>query len=117
MLTLTRRRYPERQDCWNIYFGDVHVGTIAKCVGNPAASERWQWMCGFYPGSKPGEQTNGTANTFDQARADFEVAWRTFSAKRTEADYQAWRDHRDWTARKYAMWKRGYRFPSQQASA
>ena len=26
-------------------------------------------------------------------------AARIFSAKRTEADYQAWRDHRDWTAR------------------
>ena len=62
MPKLTRRRYPERQDCWNIYFGDVHVGTIAKCVGNPGAAERWQWMCGFYPGSKPGEQTNGTAD-------------------------------------------------------
>jgi len=73
--------------------------------------------CAAYPGSKPGEQTNGTADAFDQARADFEVAWRKFSAKRTEADYQAWRDHRDWTARKYAMWERGDRFPSQQASA
>jgi hypothetical protein len=117
MPKLTRRRYPERQDCWNIYFGDVHVGTIAKCVGNPGAAERWQWMCGFYPGSKPGEQTNGTADTFDQARADFEVAWQKFSAKRTEADYQAWRDQHYWTARKYAMWDRGERFPSQQADA
>ena len=106
---------PERQDCWHIYFGDVHVGTIARCVGNPGAQENWQWQCGFYPGSKPGEQRSGTALTFDQARADFEVAWRKFSAKRTEADYQAWRDQRDWTARKYAMWERGERFPSQQA--
>jgi hypothetical protein len=29
-----------------------------------------------------------------------------FSAlpKRTEADFQAWRAQRDWTARKYALW-------------
>jgi len=22
MLALTRRRYPERQDCWHVYYGD-----------------------------------------------------------------------------------------------
>jgi hypothetical protein len=117
MPALTRRRYPERQDCWHIYFGDVHVGTIARHVGQPHDQDPWQWLCGFYPDSNPGEQTGGTALTFDQARADFEVAWREFSSKRTEADYQAWRDQRDWTQRKCAMWERGERFPSQQARA
>jgi hypothetical protein len=29
MPALTRRRYPERQDCWHVYYGDVHAGTIA----------------------------------------------------------------------------------------
>jgi hypothetical protein len=38
-----------------------------------------------------------------------------FLSKRTEADFQAWRDQRDWTAQKYAMWKAGERFPSQKA--
>ena len=69
---LTRRKDPFRTDCWQIYFGDVRVGTIAKSVGNPNAVPQWQWHCGFYPGSNPGE----TAPTFDQARADFEVAWQ-----------------------------------------
>ena len=50
----------------------------------------------------------------DQARADFEPPWRIFSAKRTEADYQAWRDNRDWHARKYDMWARGELLPSQK---
>jgi hypothetical protein len=27
---LSRRRYPERHDCWHVYCGDVHVGTIAR---------------------------------------------------------------------------------------
>jgi hypothetical protein len=40
------------------------------------------------------------APTFEQARADFEMAWRAFSARRSPADYKAWRDQRDWTARK-----------------
>ena len=85
-----------------VYFGDLRVGTIARCLGNPDAAPQWQWLCGFYPVSNPGEQRGGTAGTFDQARTEFENDWRVFSAKRTEADYHAWRDHRDWTARKYA---------------
>jgi hypothetical protein len=50
-------------------------------------------------------------------RADFEVNWKRFSARRTPADYQAWRDARDWTTRKYAMWERGERMPSQIPSS
>ena len=30
MLALTRRQYPERQNCWDVYYGDVHVRTIAR---------------------------------------------------------------------------------------
>src|SRR4029078_11030789 len=67
MPDLTRRRYRERSDCWHVYYGDVHVGTIARSVGNPGAAEAWQWLCGFYPGSNPGEQRGGTAGTVEQA--------------------------------------------------
>jgi hypothetical protein len=114
MPELTRRRYRERQDCWHVYYGDVHVGTIPRLVGIPPSGRQWGWICGFYPGSQPGEYRDGIAATFDQARTDFDQAWRRFSAKRTEADYQAWRDQRDWTARKYAMWKAGELLPSQK---
>ena len=77
MPALTRRRDPDiAQETWRIYYGDVHAGTIAQCVGNPGAAPMWQWRCGFYPGSWPGECTNGTAETFDEARADFETAWQ-----------------------------------------
>jgi hypothetical protein len=64
MPKLTRRRYPERHDCWHVYFGDVHVGTIARRVGQPHDHDPWQWLCGFYPGSDPGEQRGGTAAQF-----------------------------------------------------
>jgi hypothetical protein len=117
MPELTRRRYPERPDCWHVYYGDVHVGTIALRTGIPHDEDPWGWSCGFYPGSNPGECTNGASPTFDQARADFEAAWRVFLTKRTEVDFQAWRDARDWTARKYAMWERGERLPSQKPSS
>jgi hypothetical protein len=109
MSLLTRRRDPHRTDCWLIYHGDVHIGIIARATGNPGALDQWQWHCGFYLGSDPGEQTSGTASSFNQGRFDFERAWHVFSAKRTEADYQAWRDQRDWTERKYARWKHGGR--------
>ena len=49
--------------------------------------------------------------TFDQARAAVEKAWQVFAANRTESDYQAWRDHRDWTAEKYRRFDRGEPMP------
>ncbi len=52
--------------------------------------------------------------TLDQAKADFEKAWAVFLSKRTEADFQEWRDQQEWTEQKYAMWKRGERMPSQK---
>src|SRR4030088_3456395 len=75
MPELTRRRYPERPDCWHVYYGDVHVGTIAIRNGNPHDEDPWEWSCGFYPGSLPGEHQSDTAATFEEARADFECAW------------------------------------------
>jgi hypothetical protein len=61
--------------------------------------------------------TGGTAASFDQARVEFEDAWRVFLSSRTEADFETWREQRDWTARKYAMWKAGERLPSQKPSS
>jgi hypothetical protein len=68
------------------------------CVGDVD-----QWSCGFYPGSEPGEYLSGTAATFDQARTDFGAAWPVFLAKRTDADFTAFRRHRAFMAWKYAM--------------
>jgi hypothetical protein len=118
MPELTRRRSPDaREGCWLIFYGDVRVGTISKRVGVPRDQAPWGWSCGFYPGSHPGECTTGTAATLDQARADFEAAWRIFLAKRTEADFQAWRDQQEWTEQKYPMWKRGERLPAQRPNS
>jgi hypothetical protein len=75
------------------------------------------WSCGFYPESHPREHQSGTAATFDQARADFEAAWRVFLSNRTEADFQEWRDQRDRIARKYALWEAGEQLPSQRPNS
>jgi hypothetical protein len=118
MSALTRRRIPDaRQESWLVYYGDVRVGTIATRSGNPTDTDPWGWTCGFYPDSHPREYTFGTAATFDQARADFAAAWRIFPSNRTEGDFQEWREQRDRTARKYAMWEAGERLPSQRPNS
>jgi hypothetical protein len=118
MPELTRRRDREAPDeCWHVYYGDVRAGTIAKRTGIPVEEDPWGWACGFYPGCHPREQTHGTAATFDQARGEFEQAWRIFLSNRTEADFQAWRHQRDQTARKYAMWERGELLQSQKPNS
>jgi hypothetical protein len=66
----------------------------------------------FYPCSRPGECTNGTAETFGEARSDFEAAWRVFLSNRTEADFQERRDQEAWTAEKYRRFDRGERMPA-----
>jgi hypothetical protein len=70
----------------------------ARRSDQPLDKDPWEWSCGFYPGSGPGEHGNDTEAAFDQARENFEVAWR---------------DQRDWQARKRAMWERGELLPSQ----
>jgi hypothetical protein len=113
MLALTRRRYPERQDCWHVYYGDVHVGTIARRTGCPVDVDQWEWRCGFYPGIEPGGHQSGTAIDFEQSRADFEAAWRAILAGLNATNFQNWRYQRDATAWKYAMWDAGLKLPTQ----
>jgi hypothetical protein len=48
-----RRSSDAREECWQIFYGDVCVGTIAKRIGIPRDQALWGWSCGFYPGSFP----------------------------------------------------------------
>ena len=41
MPELTRRRYPERPDCWHVFYGDVQVGTLAIRTGVPVDVDQW----------------------------------------------------------------------------
>jgi hypothetical protein len=75
MPELTRRRYPERPDCWHVYYGDVQVGSIGMRSGVPNEVDQWGWTCGFI--SQRLKITEGTAPTFDLARAKFEEAWQS----------------------------------------
>jgi hypothetical protein len=116
MTALTRRRFPERPDCWHVYYDDVHIGTIAIQPGVPVDVDQWGWDIGFYPGTKPRQERGGTAATFDQARADFEAAWRALLPTLTEGDFDRWREARDRTAEKYAIWERRELLSSQKSN-
>jgi hypothetical protein len=113
MPALTRRREPEaHQELWHVYYGDVQVGTIGKRAGIPVDVDQWGWCCGFYPGVEPDGHQDGTAPTFKVARAAFRKAWRELLPTLTEANFQMWRDQRDWTAWKYRMHDCGCRMPT-----
>src|SRR5262245_6502805 len=116
MPTLTRRRdKTDAREGWLIYFGDVNVGRIGLRAGVPSHAPQWGWSCGFYPGTEPGQHRSGTAETFDEARGAFERAWQLLASSRTEADYEAWRKQRDWTAWKYRMHDLALRLPTQRS--
>ncbi len=113
MPELTRRRYPERPDCWHVYYGDVHVGTIALRPGVPIDVDQWGWDCGFYPLTHRGIAENGTSADFETARVEFEAAWLRYLPQCLEADFTEYRRKRAWNAWKYAMRDRGCRLPTQ----
>jgi hypothetical protein len=113
MPALTRRKYPERPDCWHIYFGDVHAGTIAMRVGNPHDTDQWEWICGFYPGSRPGEIQSGTSATFEDARAEFASAWDIFLSKPHRGRFSGVALPAGFDRVEIRMWDRGCKLPTQ----
>jgi hypothetical protein len=77
---------------------------IVERSGAPWSSDQWQWCCGFYPGSNPGDDRHGTAAVFETARAAFEAAWREYLPKRSEVDFEEWRLDAAYHTAKYARW-------------
>jgi hypothetical protein len=114
MPTLTRRRAKDtHQECWCIFYGNVHVGTITERAGVPHDVDQWGWICGFYPVTRRGEHADGTAKIFEQARADFEAAWAGYLSRCTPADFEEYQRQRAWAAWKYAMHDTGMKMPTQ----
>jgi hypothetical protein len=79
----------------------------------PVDVDQWGWSCGFYPGCDPGESSNGTGDSFEKARAEFEAAWQRLALKKAEAHFELWRRQRDATAWKYRMLDEKCRMPTQ----
>ena len=95
---------------------DVCVGTVARRTGCPVDVDQWEWGCGFYPGTAPGQGQTGTAADFEASRVAFEAAWQRLLPTMTEANFQEWRDNRDLTAWKYAMWEANAKMPTAVTS-
>jgi|SRR5215472_8349954 len=94
----------------------------AMCASAPSACglafrtmrPRGAGPAAFYPGTSPGDHCTGIAATFEETRAAFERAWQALAARCDLGPaFQAWREHRDWMARKEAMWARGEKLSSQ----
>ena len=85
---------PNRQG-WFVYFGDVCIGHIGMRSGVAIFEPQWGWTCGFSPGCDPRQQTNGSGETFEEARAQFEAAWNRLRPTLTEAHFELWRHDRD----------------------
>lgn len=114
MPTLTRRCAKDRhQECWHVFYGDVQVGTITERAGVPIDVDQWGWSCGFFPAINRGLRADGTAATFEKARADFAAAWDAYLPHCTEADFDGYRRQRAWTAWKYMMHDTGSKLPTQ----
>ena len=87
----------------------------ATCRSAPSLSKtgirtrrgRGKWSCGFYPLHRD-QCFRGQALDFETARAGFDAAWNVFLPKRTEAEFEASRREKQWTANKYALWDAGY---------
>ncbi len=102
--------HPDRSKPPEDHRARAETSTInEKTIADFNDTDPWEWSCGFYPGSHPGEHRSNTIATFEEARADFERAWLVFLSNRTDTDFQAWRGERDWTERKYALWDAGKR--------
>jgi hypothetical protein len=111
MPELTRKRVNDRPETWHVHYAGVRVGVIVERSGAPPSSDQWQWCCGFYPGSNPGDDRHGTAADFERARAAFKTAWCDYLPKRGAADFEEWRDQEAWTAEKHRRFDRHERMP------
>jgi hypothetical protein len=83
MPELIRKRVNDRPVTWHVHYAGVRVGVIVERSGALPTSDQWEWHCGFYPCSNPGEQRFGPASRFEAARLAFEAAWRAYLHKRS----------------------------------
>jgi hypothetical protein len=81
MPAVTRRRYPERQDCWHIYYGDVHVGMIAaRCC--PQHNHRLSTVLPIYNNRAP----QALAAQRSTGKTNGSSTWRSYAIRYFDLD-------------------------------
>ena len=118
MPTLTRRRSTDaHRESWNVYCGDVRIGAIGRRAGVPVDVDQWGWSLAFYPGLEPGQHRSGSAQTFDQARSDFEAAWTSLLPEIPADAFDEYRRDREHRAEIRVTHARGNTLPSETPSS
>ena len=118
MPSLTRRRSDNpHQVTWHVFYDDIRVGTIGERAGVPVDVDQWKWTCGFYPGLHPDQHRNGTAATFEEARAGFEADWKDLLPEIPDGAFEEYRHDREAQAEMRAKRARGERPDSEIPSS
>jgi hypothetical protein len=95
----------------------VRVGTIGQRAGVPVDVDQWGWSCGFYPGLHPGQHRDGSAESFDLARAAFEETWRKLLPKILDGAFDEYRRDREFRAAIARVRARGEKLPTEFPSS
>jgi hypothetical protein len=97
------RRADAEPESWSIWYDDVCVGGISRLPGHPKREVgRWLWTCGFQPGGAPKDYSSGPTDTFEEARDQWQAAWEVYLPRRTDFDFEEWRQHDRFMADKMA---------------
>lgn len=94
-------------------YGDIDIGQIGQRAGVPTDKPQWRWSIAFYPASHQGIRSDGTAETFDEARAAFQAAWRECLPRCNDAVFAEHRFRRALLKWHRRMWDEGYKLPTQ----
>jgi hypothetical protein len=85
----------------------VRVGFTTERSGNPYRTDRFALAMWDLPRQRAGRGSRRYSRHLRRSKAAFEAAWCDYLPPRTEADFDEWRNDRDGTAQKYAMWDAG----------
>jgi hypothetical protein len=77
-------------ECWHVHYGRYARRDHRDPHSYPHDEYPWGWSCDFFSSNHPRQHADGVA------AASIRLAPPILASKRSEADFQAWRDERDW---------------------
>jgi hypothetical protein len=113
MPALTRRRHPERPDCWHVTMAMCKSARLRSNRDCRSAPSNGDGTAAFVPPSHRGRDLAGYSSSFGQARDAFEAAWKDYLTRCTPPDLDDYRRQCAWTGWKYAMHDVDLRLPTK----